>query len=250
MRDPTRRFSDRVSDYVRYRPGYPVGVLELLRTRCGLGRGAVVADVGSGTGKLTELLLSTGWTVYAVEPNAEMRAAAEALLGGRPGFRSVHAAAEATTLAPRSVDLVTAAQAFHWFDQPAARTEFRRILREPRHVALVWNDRDLESPFAEEYERLVARYSSDYGEVDRAGKTGLPAMEAFFGVFDHASFPNPQETDFAGLVGRYLSSSYALRRDHPRFPEAEAALRQLFDANARDGRVSTPLTTHVYWGRV
>jgi SAM-dependent methyltransferase len=250
MRDPTTRFSDRVEDYVRFRPGYPPAVAALLRERFGLGRDAVVVDVGSGTGKLTELLLVAGWTVLAVEPNREMRAAAEALLGNRPGFVSVEGRAEATTLASGSVDLVTAAQAFHWFDKAAARVEFRRILRPGCCVALLWNERTLGSAFGEEYERLLEGHSVDYDEVSRRRTSGEDAAEAFLAGYEEASFDNPQETDLQGLIGRYLSASYALKRDDPRFPRAVEALGALYERHARGGRLLMPTTTRVYWGKV
>jgi len=250
MRDPTRRFSDRAGDYVRYRPGYPAAVGELFRDRLGLGPDAVVVDVGSGTGKLTTLLLDQGWKVLAVEPNAEMRAAAEALLGGRPGFVSVDGRAEATTLAPASADLVTAAQALHWFDQDAARAEFRRILRPGGHVALLWNQRVAGLPFTEDYERALREHSVDYVEVDRSSKPGPEAIGAFLGEPAYATFDNPQEMDLGGLVGRYLSASYAFGRDDPRFPQAASALRAVFERHARGGTLTMAMVTHVYWGRV
>lgn len=128
-RDPTRRFSDRVENYVRYRPGYPRALLECLAREHGLDPAHAVADIGSGTGILSELLLRNGNAVFGVEPNAEMRAAAERLLRGQAKFHSVDGRAEATTLPTASVDWITAAQAFHWFDVSAARREFRRILR-------------------------------------------------------------------------------------------------------------------------
>ena len=121
--DPTRRFSNRVDDYVRYRPHYPPGVLDRLREGIALTPRTVIADVGSGTGISTELFLQNGNTVFAIEPNPEMRAAAERLLGGRPNFHSVRGTAEATTLPDGSVDCVVAAQAFHWFDPEKTRVE-------------------------------------------------------------------------------------------------------------------------------
>lgn len=250
MRDPTRRFSDRVGDYVRYRPGYPPAVVGLFRDRMSLGPDALVVDVGSGTGKLTELLLDAGWRVRAVEPNSEMRLAAEGLLGGRSGFVSVDGRAEATTLPSASADLVTAAQAFHWFEQSAARAEFHRILRPRGYVALLWNERPPGPAITEDYERILRAYSVDYAEVDRRGKSGDEAIGALLGQHEHASFDNAQEMDFPGLVGRYLSASYALKRDDPRFPQAEAALRALHERHARGSKLVMPTTTHVYWGRV
>src|SRR5258708_10384954 len=113
---PTRRFSSRVGNYVRYRPGYPPAVLDLLRKQCGLTSSTVIADVASGTGIFTRILLESGNRVFGVEPNLEMRKAGEEFLGAYPHFTSVEGTAEATTLPDHSVGFVTAAQAAHWFD--------------------------------------------------------------------------------------------------------------------------------------
>jgi SAM-dependent methyltransferase len=166
--DQAARFSGRVDDYVKTRPAYPRGVLDVLRECCGLSAASAVCDLGSGTGLFTRLLLESGATVHAVEPNDEMRRAAEAMLGDAPGFRSVDGRAEATTLGDESVDIVTAAQAFHWFDVEATHREMRRVLRSRAgsNVALVWNDRDLEAtPFLRAYEELLVRRCPTYREL-------------------------------------------------------------------------------------
>jgi SAM-dependent methyltransferase len=238
---------------VRHRPGYPPELGVLLRRECGLGPGRDVADIGSGTGKLTELLLAAGARVYAVEPNDPMRQAAERLLGRTPGFVSIRGRAEATGLPAASVDLVTAAQAFHWFDQAAARIEFLRILRPDGFVALVWNERDDDgSAFLRDYERCLREFSVDYGEVDHRRTASRERIEAFFGTggFRAAEFPNRQDLDLDGMRGRYLSCSYALPRGHPRFPEVMAALSELFQNYQRDGRVRIDYRTRVYHGRI
>ena len=121
----TSRFSDRVENYVRYRPGYPPEVIQELKSECGLMASHVIADIASGTGIWTRMLLENGNPVFGVEPNAEMREAGERLLAAFPKFTSVAGTAEATTLADQSVDFVTAAQAAHWFDRERARREFR-----------------------------------------------------------------------------------------------------------------------------
>lgn len=249
--DATTRFGDRVDDYVRHRPGYPPALVEYLRSACGLADGSVVADVGSGTGKLTEPLLAAGARVLAVEPNPGMRGAAERLLGGRPGFRSVAGTAEATGLPSSSVDLVTAAQAFHWFDQAAARVEFARILRPGGIVALVWNEReDDASGFPAAYERCLREFSLDYGAVDHRRTASRERIAAFFapGGFREAEFPNAQDLDLDGLRGRYLSCSYALPRGHARFDEVMAALAGIFARHQRGGRVRIDYRARVYHG--
>ncbi|MBI1762477.1 MAG: class I SAM-dependent methyltransferase, partial [Acidobacteria bacterium] len=141
IRNSTTRFSDRVDNYVKYRPGYPPGVLEFLAAEVRLTSNAVIADLGSGTGFSAKLFLDNGNVVYGIEPNPEMRVAAEAFLRGYPNFRSLAGTAEATTLPADSADFVVAAQAFHWFDVAAASTEAKRILKLAGSGILLWNDR-------------------------------------------------------------------------------------------------------------
>src|SRR5688572_24438001 len=166
MTDVTRRFSGRVDNYIRYRPGYPDAIVETLRDDCGLTADSIVADVGSGTGILTEMFLRHGNLVYGVEPNREMREAAERLLAGYDRFRSVAATAEDTTLADASADVITAGQAFHWFDRQRARAEFARILKPRGWVSLIWNVRSETTPFLTAYEQLLKVYATEYEQVD------------------------------------------------------------------------------------
>jgi SAM-dependent methyltransferase len=248
--EPTERFSSRVDNYARYRPGYPAGAIALLKARCGLAAGAAVADLGSGTGILTELLLESGAAVFAVEPNAGMRAAAESRLRGCPRFHSVDGRAEATTLAPRSVDLLVAGQAFHWFDAVRARAEAQRILRRGSWAALLWNERPPEAtPFLADYEALLRRHAADYARIS-ASRTDETAMRGFLGAtMELATFPNEQRLDFEGLKGRLLSSSYAPEAGHPQHQPMIAALREVFERHARDGRITLPYSTRVYFAQ-
>lgn len=249
--DAATRFTDRVDDYVRYRPGYPPQVIETLREEAGLGPGRSVADVGAGTGIFSRLLLESGAEVWAVEPNAAMRAAAEAVLGGEPRFHSVAAAAEATTLPDRSMDLVVAAQAFHWFDMEAARVEFARILRPGGKVAVVFNNRrDRSTPFLAEYEGLMHRFATDYGAVDHRAVDRTRLLPFYGGDFEVRSFPHAQELDWAGLRGRLLSASYAPATGHPDHEPMLGALRRLFEEHAEKGRVRIEYDTEVYVGEL
>ena len=252
MADPTRRFSSRVDSYVKYRPSYPPGVAELLAAECGLPAGAVVADVGSGTGLLSELLLRRGWRVYGVEPNPEMRGAGERLLASYADFVSVDGTAEATALPDRGVDCVTAGQAFHWFDRQRARAEFARILRPGGWVALVWNDRRVATtPFQAKYERLLRTHAVDYAQVNHK-LVDDAAIGAFFapGGFRTAHFENYQEFDYIGLQGRLLSSSYTPEPGHPGYEPMLAELREIFDAHQSAGRVRFDYDTIVYYGQL
>lgn len=248
---PEERFSNRVADYVRYRPGYPGAVLDLLRRETGLGASSVVADVGSGTGISTELLLETGCSVYAVEPNAEMRAAAERMLGGRPGFHSAAGSATATTLPDHSVDLIVAAQAFHWFQGLETRAEFDRILKPEGWVALIWNVRRVDStPFLAAYEALLVQYATDYGQV-RHELVNDDVLKRFFheGGFASHSFPNAQYFDLVGLKGRLLSSSYAPAAGQSGHEEMMAELEHIFQAHQSGGQVAFEYDTWVHLGR-
>jgi len=242
----TERFSDRVADYVRYRPSYP----DALLTRLVQTGAKQVADIGSGTGILTALLLDQFEWVVAVEPNAPMRAAATSWLSGRLNFHSQDAQAEATGLADDSVDLVVAAQAFHWFDLAAARTEFSRILRPGGSVGLIWNSRQVErNAFLRGYEALLQRWCPGYGAIRHRGVSDAE-FDAFFGAgrWERAVYDNAQHLDRAGLHGRLRSSSYAPQPDHPNHTPMMTALDVLFDAHQQDGAVTVYYDTELTIG--
>ena len=248
----SERFSDRVEDYAKYRPGYPGGLFDLLGLECGLREGGAVADLGSGTGIFAKALLARGATVYAVEPNGPMRAAAERELSGNERFHSVAATAERTGLADASVDLVTCAQSFHWFDKSAAKREFLRVLKPSGWATLVWNERlDDASPFMVAYERALWDHCPDYANADHRNTVEDELREFFAPVpMQTASFPNEQRLDLAGLVGRSLSSSYA---PGPGTKERETyigALTAMFDEHNLDGLVSLKYETRLYYGQV
>jgi SAM-dependent methyltransferase len=267
MSNSTARFSDRVEDYVKYRPHYPEIILSYLRDLYTFGPGWVVADIGSGTGISTELFLRFGNTVFAVEPNREMRAKAEELLAGYAGFVSVDGTAEATGLGDASVDLIVAGQAFHWFDPVKTRMEFVRIARagavvgaaaRPGEVvgaagpgavvALIWNERLMLSDFEREYEELILQYAGDYKTINHKNITDVQ-----IGDFFHPrswvlrSFDNEQRFDFDGLKGRLLSSSY-IPKEGARYSEMIDALKALFARHTADGRVRVGYETKVYTG--
>ena len=250
--DHTGRFSTRVADYVKYRPGYPAAVLRLLEEECGLDSASVVADVGSGTGLLSELFLKNGNRVYGVEPNREMREAGEQLLSAYTNFVSVDGRAEETKLDDKSVDFVTAGQAFHWFDPPHTRVEFQRILRPGGWVVLVWNDRRTGgTPFLEDYERLLVEYGTDYKAVsDKYAEESM--LAALYGPSEMLTktFDNEQVFDFEGLRGRLTSSSFTPEPGHPNFDPMMRELESLFRRHQRDGRVTVAYDTKVFYGRL
>ncbi|MGD0599117.1 MAG: class I SAM-dependent methyltransferase [Terriglobales bacterium] len=248
---PTARFSDRVEDYVRYRPGYPPEVLDLLRAECGLRPSHVVADIASGTGIFTRLLLENGNSVFAVEPNTEMREMGIRLLEPYNRLVSIAGTAEETTLGSASVDFVTAAQAAHWFDLPRARAEFARILRPEGWCVLIWNERRAETtPFLRDYEQLLLTYGTDYKEVRHERTTAI--IHEFFApaLADERVFDLRQQFDYQGLAGRLLSSSYAPLEGHPSHAPMMRELQRIFRAHATDNVVEFEYNTRLYYGHL
>ncbi|MCP4237459.1 MAG: class I SAM-dependent methyltransferase, partial [Aestuariibacter sp.] len=180
MANSTERFSDRVDNYIKYRPSYPDAVIDTLVSQCKLTPQSIVADVGSGTGIFSGLLLKHNIQVMAVEPNDSMRKAAENLLASSTGFSSIAGQSEQTNLADASVDLITAAQAFHWFDRELTQREFSRILKPAGHVALIWNQRKSNTPFLKEYDDMLSVYATDYNSVNHMNIADTD-IEEFYG---------------------------------------------------------------------
>jgi len=247
----TSRFSDRVENYVRYRPGYPEEALQVLEKDCGLAPDHVVADIASGTGIWSRMLLENGNKIFGVEPNVEMRQTGERLLAEFERFTSVAGTAEATTLQDASVDFVTAAQAAHWFDRERSRREFTRILKPEGWLVLLWNERSTDStPFLRDYEQLLLTFGTDYEQVRHEHTTD--AVNEFFdpAPFQERVFANRQEFDYEGLEGRLLSSSYAPGPEHPKHRPMLQELRRTFDQHASGGRVAFDYKTRVYFGQL
>jgi len=252
MLKSTERFTTRVENYVKYRPGYPPAVLDLLKAECGLTPASVIADIGSGTGILTRMFLENGNRVYGVEPNQAMREAGEQLLADFGGFVSVAATAEETALPNQSVDFVTAGQAFHWFNLARTRAEFERVLKPGGWVVLIWNARRVASTTSlTDYEQFIKTYGTDYGDVTRTN-LNRDDLQAFYspGSYHLTKFENQQLFDFEGLKGRFLSASYAPEPDHPNYEPMVADLRRLFDAHQVDGVYTIEYDTDVFTGQL
>lgn len=249
----TERFSSRVANYVRYRPGYPPEMLDPLRRECGLTADWVIADVGCGTGLLAQLFLESGNRLFGIEPNKEMREAGERFLHSYSKFMSLPGTAEDTGLPNQSLDLVTAGQAAHWFDRERARREFLRILRRTGWTVLVWNERaSSSSAFMQGYEALLETYGTDYDEVRRVDQDRAAAVASFFAPNRVClkTFTNRQEFDFTALEGRLLSSSYTPQQGHPKYEPMLSALRRLFETHQENGEVAINYETHMYYGQL
>jgi SAM-dependent methyltransferase len=249
--DSKKRFSNCAADYIRYRPSYPAEALTVLRDECQLRSGHVIADIGSGTGFLSELFLKNGNRVYGIEPNEAMRKAGEEYLASYDSFVSIDASAEATTLENGTIDFVTAGQAFHWFVPAAARREFQRILKPAGWIVVMWNDRQMDSAFATAYEHLLVKYGTDYTSV-RDSYPEIHTMQEFFagGTVSQRDVPNAQVLDWEGLAGRLRSSSYAPLPAQPNYAPMMEALEELFRANQENGQVRMEYSTHVYFGKL
>ena len=247
----TQRFSDRVSNYIQYRPTYPATLLDTLTTSCGLNPQSFIADIGSGTGKLTQLLLDRSYRVIGVEPNKEMREAAEAAFSQIDTFSSSSGQAEATGLAPASVDLIVAAQAFHWFDPAKTRQEFLRLLKPSGHLALLWNRRRLESPFHQAYDRLLRDYAPDYANVKQRTDLTQAELADFFapGPVATFEFENVQRFDLASFLGRMQSSSYTPKSGAPEHGALVAAVTELFNQHQISGGLNFEYRTFLYLGQ-
>lgn len=250
---PTVRFTDRVDNYVKARPGYPTAIVSLLEQTCRLTKQSTLVDVGCGTGLLAKIFCEFGCRVIGAEPNQAMREAGQHYLAEYPNFTMVDGKAEQIPLPGTSVDFITAGQAYHWFDQKEARHEFMRILKPNGWVVLVWNDREFKgSKFADEYENLVQRFGTDYADVHQRGIATAASFEQFFGnsEFAKTSFPNVQQLDHERFIARVLSASYMPAPEHPSHAAMMQELERIFHENENNGVVDVKYTTSVIYGQM
>jgi len=245
---PLTRFSNRAENYARYRPSYPEAIVPFLEEQLGLKTGQRIADIGSGTGLLSELLLKRGYSVVCIEPNDEMRKAGEKRLSHYLGFSSRGRKAESTGLKSHSLDLVTVAQAFHWMEPVATKKEFTRILKPGGHIVLGWNMRQKNTAFLEEYENLKINFGIDYNPINRVNEE---TIKEFFYPHTTAvkSFPNIQWLDFDSLKGQLLSSSYIPLPGHPSYDTMISTLVSLFVQHNENGFVKMEYQTKLYWNK-
>jgi SAM-dependent methyltransferase len=251
--NPTGRFTGRVEAYRRYRSRYPHEIIALLYEKCGLTRESVVADIGAGTGMLAEIFLENGNTVFAVEPNAEMRAACEELTAQFPQLTCVDGTAENTGLPDHSIDLIAVGRAFHWFDHAKCRPEFKRILRAGGWVVLVGQGprRAKDDGVQRDYQEILREHGIDYARLYSRYNV-KEAVKGFFedGAPQEAEFPGYEELTYEGLEGHTLSLSVTPKPDHPGFPAMREALKKYFDKYQRDGKMRLPTNCHIYMGQL
>ena len=249
------KFDGRGSSYAKGRPSYPQAFIDYLYADVGITPNSVIADIGSGTGKLTRLLLERGSRVFAVEPNAHMRASAEPDLARFDNFISIDSYAENTTLVAASVDFVTVATAFHWFDRQAFKMECRRILKEDGKVVIVYNSRDEESDLVKKFYEVNRRYCPGFqnfvgsGTMLRPGNAGR-YNDFFTGDQMVKIIGNDLIYNEADFIARSLSSSYALRENDENFSEYVKELTAFFQKYSVNNVLVMPNITHSYTGKV
>lgn len=250
-KNTVERFSNRVENYIKYRPHYPPEVLDLFHSKLDLQKTSIIADIGAGTGISSKVFLENGNPVFGIEPNQAMRQAAGSFLAEFPNFKTVDGTAENTTLEAESVDFVIAAQAFHWFDKAKAGEEFYRILKDKGFIVLMWNERHLDTnKFLREYERLLVKFGTDYEKVRHENINEKNLQEFFMTKVRRATFQNVQKLDFEGLKGRMLSSSYIPTRENPRFNEMLENLQSLFAEHAENGRIEILYNTNIFYAQI
>jgi SAM-dependent methyltransferase len=252
----TNRFSDRVDNYVKYRPHYPAVVIDFLKTEKIISGNSVIADIGSGTGISAELFLKNGYKVFGIEPNEPMRQASKIILqkySDKKLFVSVNATAEQTTMPNKSVDVIVCAQAFHWFNNDAFKNECKRILKPNGHIVLMWNDRRTDTTdFLKVYEDFLQMFGTDYLVVNHKNTQDKKIFENFFGKenYDEKDFYNYQDVDFDGLKGRVLSSSYMPNEGHKDFEHMIYCLRKIFNRYQENNLVRLDYDTKIYYGQL
>ena len=248
MKDNTKRFSDRVQDYIKYRPHYPGNLIPFLRENTGLNETKIIADIGSGTGISSVPFLKNNNKVFGVEPNKEMREAAEKLLSVYPNFVSVDGSSEETNLPGNFVDIIFSGQAFHWFDKTKCKTEFERILKKNGNIVLVWNSRSEKSEFQQEYEKVLYETIEEYKLVNHRNISDSEITQFFKPKeVNKASLENEQILDLKGLKGRLLSSSYC-PKSGPVFTKLMERIELLFNKYEKNGQIVFEYETKVYYG--
>ena len=242
--DNTKRFSSRVDNYVKYRPSYPQDAMSYLFNK-GINKNSIVGDIGSGTGILSKLLINNVKSLYCVEPNDEMRNYAQSTLSKYDNFFSINATAENTTLKDNSLDAITVAQAFHWFDIEKCKLEFNRILKPKSNIFLIWNNRLTNTPFLKEYDQILKDLSKDYNTVNHQNLVDKEFDLFFDKKWEKATFENYQIFNFEQFKGRVFSSSYTPEESDSVYSSFYKAIEKLFEKENTNGFVKFNYTTEI-----
>lgn len=250
MSDFTSRFSGKTADYIKYRPKYPSDLLTLLKTEIGLNPGFKVADIGSGTGISTLVFTENGNTVYAVEPNTDMRKAAEQIFEGNSHFISINGSAESTGLENGSIDLIFSGTAFHWFDLSKTKKEFIRILKTGGTVVISWISRDISDKLQQETEDIYNKYTEDIEAVENQKQR--ESVEKFFApqMVEYRRFLHSQPFTEDEYLGRLRSSSFFPDVSHKDYTAMSDDFREVFRKYQKNGIVDFKYITEVYWGKL
>ena len=241
------RFDGKGNIYAKARPKYAAGLFDYLKTTLNLQPGSVAADIGSGTGIFSEQLLSLGCKVFAVEPNESMRVKAEEKLSSNPDFKSVNGSDADFNLPDRSVDFITTAQAFHWFDAEKFKGECRRTLKPGGRVVIVYNSRVESADCTKALAKLREKYNPEFHGFSN-GMSDERCRAFFNGSCDIFRADNTQIYDRQGYIDRVLSSSYSLKETDEKFADYIKDINAIFDEFGKDGHIAVPTDTVAYIG--
>ena len=252
MSNSTKRFSERVENYLKYRPDYPSFLIKVLENELNFKKDFILADIGSGTGILSKLFLDYGNQVFCVEPNNEMRSAADNILSEYANYQSINGTAEETTLETDSIDLIVAGQSYHWFNNSKAKKEFKRILKPNLSTVLIWNSRKKDNnEFSSEYESLINNFSIDYKQVGHYNINDHD-LNSFFNKegYKKVVLENHQILDYDGLKGRLFSSSYMPNQNEKIAKTIMVKLKEIYNHHQKDGTISIDYNTEIFIGKI
>lgn len=246
------KFTGRADIYSIYRPAYPKLFLDYLYSKIGFSASSVIADIGAGTGIFSSMLLERGSFVFCVEPNADMRRTAQAKLKQYARCTLLDSPAESIELGPHTVDFVTVAQAFHWFDRNSFRAECRRILKPGGRVVLVWNIRDSTDALTLENAAINRRLCPKFKGFSGGSAEHPEAYDDFFkaGSRIFKEFENDLLFDKQGFIGRCLTGSYAPVESDPYYNDYVDSIGELFEKHCRQEQIRIANLTRCYIGEV